>query len=48
MCLVEFKKEKIGMAKANTMEKAPTQKASRFSIRASATQKRVIVYEIGE
>jgi uncharacterized protein (DUF1778 family) len=30
------------MAKANTMQKASTQKASRFSIRASATQKKVI------
>ncbi len=30
------------MAKANTMRKESTQKASRFSIRASATQKRVI------
>lgn len=30
------------MAKANTVRKAATQKASRFSIRASATQKRVI------
>ena len=30
------------MAKSNTMRKASTQKASRFSIRASATQKRVI------
>ena len=30
------------MAKANTTRKASTQKASRFSIRASATQKRVI------
>jgi uncharacterized protein (DUF1778 family) len=30
------------MAKANSMRKASTQKASRFSIRASATQKRVI------
>lgn len=30
------------MAKVNTMRKASTQKASRFSIRASATQKRVI------
>lgn len=30
------------MAKANTMGKASTQKVSRFSIRASATQKRVI------
>ena len=30
------------MAKPNTMRKASTQKASRFSIRASATQKRVI------
>jgi uncharacterized protein (DUF1778 family) len=30
------------MAKTNTMRKASTQKASRFSIRASATQKRVI------
>ena len=30
------------MAKANTMRKGSTQKASRFSIRASATQKRVI------
>ena len=30
------------MAKANTIRKVSTQKASRFSIRASATQKRVI------
>ena len=30
------------MAKANTIRKASTQKASRFSIRASATQKKVI------
>lgn len=30
------------MAKANTLRKAPGQKASRFSIRASATQKKVI------
>ena len=30
------------MAKTNTMRKASTQKASRFSIRVSATQKRVI------
>ena len=30
------------MPKTNTMRKASTQKASRFSIRASATQKRVI------
>jgi uncharacterized protein (DUF1778 family) len=30
------------MAKTTTMRKASTQKASRFSIRASATQKRVI------
>lgn len=30
------------MAKTNTMRKPSTQKASRFSIRASATQKRVI------
>jgi uncharacterized protein (DUF1778 family) len=30
------------MAKTNTLRKASTQKASRFSIRASATQKRVI------
>lgn len=30
------------MAKANTIRKASTQKVSRFSIRASATQKRVI------
>ena len=30
------------MAKANTMRKTSTQKGSRFSIRASATQKRVI------
>ena len=30
------------MAKANTMRKASTQKVSRFSIRASATQKSVI------
>ena len=30
------------MAKANTMRKASIQKASRFSIRASATQKRII------
>jgi uncharacterized protein (DUF1778 family) len=30
------------MARANTMRKASTQKASRFSIRASATQKKVI------
>ncbi len=30
------------MAKANTMRKASTQKDSRFSIRASATQKKVI------
>ena len=30
------------MAKTNTMRKLSTQKASRFSIRASATQKRVI------
>ena len=30
------------MPKANTMRKASTQKASRFSIRASATQKKVI------
>src|ERR1041384_3165379 len=30
------------MAKVNTMRKTSTQKASRFSIRASATQKRVI------
>ena len=30
------------MAKTNTMRKSSTQKASRFSIRASATQKRVI------
>jgi uncharacterized protein (DUF1778 family) len=30
------------MAKVNTVRKVSTQKASRFSIRASATQKRVI------
>ena len=30
------------MTKTNTMRKASTQKASRFSIRVSATQKRVI------
>ena len=30
------------MAKANTIRKASTQKVSRFSIRASATQKKVI------
>jgi uncharacterized protein (DUF1778 family) len=30
------------MARANTMRKASTPKASRFSIRASATQKKVI------
>lgn len=30
------------MAKANTMRKTSTHKASRFSIRASATQKRII------
>jgi Protein of unknown function (DUF1778) len=30
------------MPKANTMRKAATQKGSRFSIRASATQKKVI------
>lgn len=30
------------MAKANTLRKASTQKASRFSIRASATQKKII------
>ena len=30
------------MAKVNTMRRASTQKASRFSIRASATQKRII------
>ena len=30
------------MAKTNTMRKASAQKASRFSIRASATQKRII------
>jgi uncharacterized protein (DUF1778 family) len=30
------------MANANTMRKGSTQKASRFSIRASATQKRII------
>ena len=30
------------MAKANTIRKASTQKISRFSIRASATQKRII------
>ena len=30
------------MAKADTMRKASTQKASRFSIRASSTQKKVI------
>ena len=30
------------MPRANTMRKASTQKASRFSIRASTTQKRVI------
>lgn len=30
------------MAKANTMRKASMQKVSRFSIRASATQKKVI------
>src|ERR1041384_1773979 len=30
------------MAKTNTIQKGSTQKASRFSIRASATQKRII------
>ena len=35
------------MSKANTMRKAATQKASRFSIRASATQKRVIAEAAG-
>ena len=34
------------MAKANAVRKASTQKASRFSIRASVTQKRVIAAEI--
>lgn len=40
--LVRLQEGEGWMAKANTMRKASTQKASRFSIRASATQKRII------